>query len=100
MAKAMIMVWMPNQPQAMMPRKSAGMLAPNRPKLERKKTGKGMPYLVPAKESSTMGSRTMRLPKKMVKTVVSQSKPAEIMLAPSIQVGTHTLIPTHIEKYS
>jgi len=47
-----------------------------------------------------MGRSTIMLPKKMVKIVVTQSNPAEIMLAPSIHVGTHTLIPTHMEKYS
>ena len=100
MAKPMIMVWIPNQPMAMMPRKSAGMLAPKTPKLDRRNTGKGMPYFVPAKEFRIMGISTMKLPRKMVKTLVTQSKPAAIMLAASIQVGTHTLMPTHMAKYS
>ena len=96
----MIIVWMPNHPQAMIPLIKAGMLAPNNPKLDLRNTGKGIPYLAPAKESRTMGSRTMALPKKMVKTDVAQSKPAAIILAASIQVGTQTLMPTHMEKYS
>ena len=38
-----IQLWMPNQPQATMARRSAGMLAPRTPKLARTNTGNGMP---------------------------------------------------------
>ena len=43
MAKPPIHVWMPNQPQATMARRMAGMLAPNTPNDDRARTGKGMP---------------------------------------------------------
>ena len=59
---------MPNQPHATMPRATAGILAPVGPKEERSSTGKGMPYLVPAWPTSTIGISTMALAARMVST--------------------------------
>ena len=48
---------MPNQPQATMARRIAGMLAPRVPKEARAKTGKEIPYFVPACALSTIGNQ-------------------------------------------
>ena len=47
-AKPPIQVCIPNQPQATMARRIAGILAPLVPKLALAKTGNGIPYLAPA----------------------------------------------------
>ncbi len=75
MALPPIHVWMPNHPQATSARSSAGTFAPSVPKLARQNTGNGMPYFVPAWALSTMGSSTMRLPRKMVSTACDQFMP-------------------------
>ena len=74
-----IHVWMPNQPQATRARAMAGMWAPTVPKLERARTGKGMPYLVPPWPLSIIGTSTIRLPSKMVRTACHQFMPASII---------------------
>ena len=66
---------MPNQPQATSARSRAGTFAPVVPKLARQKTGKGMPYFVPAWALRIIGARTMRLPRKIVPTACDQFMP-------------------------
>ena len=75
MASPPIQVWMPNQPQATKARNKAGTLAPRVPKEARQSTGKGMPYFVPAWALSTIGTSTMRLPRKIVSTACHQFMP-------------------------
>ena len=70
-----IQVWIPNQPQATMARRSAGRLAPRTPKLARQSTGNEMPYLVPACAFSTIGTSTMVLPSRMVAIACHQLIP-------------------------
>ena len=50
-------VWMPNQPQAISARISAGTLEPMMPKDDRSSTGNGMPYRVPGNAFSVSGIR-------------------------------------------
>ena len=75
MALPPIHVWMPNQPHATSARSSAGTFAPRVPNAARQNTGNGMPYFVPAWALSTIGSSTMRLPRKIVRTACDQFMP-------------------------
>ena len=70
--------WIPNQPQATNARNKAGTFAPRRPKDDRQRTGKGIPYLVPACAFSTIGISTIRFPRKMVNTACHQFMPSLI----------------------
>src|SRR5215831_6288638 len=70
-----IHAWMPNHPQATMARMSAGRFEPNVPYAARAKTGKGIPYFVPGCELSRMGTRTMVLPRRMVRRACHQFMP-------------------------
>ncbi len=54
-----------------------------------------MPYFVPACALSTIGTRTMRLPRKMVSTACHQFMPESIMPEASMYVGTHADIEIH-----
>jgi hypothetical protein len=69
---------MPNQPQATMPRATAGIFAPIGPKDDRSSTGKGMPYFAPACPTSTIGISTMALATRIVSTACDQFIPAPI----------------------
>src|ERR687894_1934835 len=69
-------VCIPNQPQATSARAIAAKLAPLTPKEARTKTGKGTPYFVPAWALSSIGTRTMRFPKEMVRSACHQFIPA------------------------
>src|SRR5918997_2608527 len=71
-------VWMPNQPQATRALAMAAKLAPLTPNEARTKTGKGMPYLVPAWPLRSIGIRTIMLPKEMVSSACHQFIPAAI----------------------
>ena len=70
-----IHVCMPNHPHATMARSMAGMLAPFVPKLALASTGKGIPYLAPACPFSNMGTNTITLPIKIVRTACHQLMP-------------------------
>lgn len=71
-------VWMPNQPHATIARRMAGNCAPRTPNDARTSTGKGMPYLVPACPTSTIGTSTIRLPRNTVSTACHQFIPSLI----------------------
>src|SRR5579864_8718918 len=88
---------MPNHPAAISARAKAGTCAPRVPNQSRAKTGYGMPYLVPACETSKMALSTTTLPTKMASTDSHQFKPSEIMLPASVYVGMHKHIPIHNE---
>ena len=75
-ARPPIQVCMPNQPQATSALAIAAKLAPLTPKDALTKTGKGMPYLVPAWAFRSMGTRTSRLPSEIVKSACHQFIPA------------------------
>ena len=75
MAVPPIQVWMPNQPQAMKARISAGRFAPQMPNEAREKTGYGMPYLVPAWLMSIIGTSTMMFASMIVKIAWYQAMP-------------------------
>ena len=77
-AKPPIHVWIPNQPQATIALKIAGILAPFVPKEERTKTGNGMPYFAPARPFKIMGISTTVLPMKMVRIACHQFMPPSI----------------------
>ena len=74
-ARPPIQVWIPNQPQATIARRTAGRLAPRTPKLARQSTGNGTPYLVPACAFSTIGTSTIVLPSRMVTIACHQFIP-------------------------
>ena len=94
-ARAPIQVWMPNQPQATPARRSAGRLAPQTPKEARATTGYGIPYFVPEWLMSSIGIRTMRLPRPIVSTAWTQSIPIAMRPAASAHDGMLIDIPTH-----
>ena len=95
MARPPIQVWMPNQPQATPARMRAGRLAPQTPNEARETTGYGMPYLVPAWLISSIGIRTIRLPRPIVKIAWTQSIPSAIRPEASSQDGMLIDIPIH-----
>jgi len=78
MACPPIHVWMPNHPHATNARSKAGRFAPRTPKLARTKTGNGMPYFAPAWALSSIGTSTIRLPKRIVQMACSQLMPSAI----------------------
>src|SRR6185503_16854656 len=87
MALPPIQVWIPNQPHATKARMRAGMFAPRVPKEARQKTGKGMPYFVPACAFRIIGITTMTLPRKMVMMACDQFMPPPISDEASMYVG-------------
>ena len=88
-------VWMPNQPHATPARRRAGILAPKTPKDARARIGKGMPYFVPGWALRSMGIRTMRLPRVMVKSACFQFIPRAMSPPASMYVGMQWAIPIH-----
>ncbi len=68
-------VWIPNQPQATIARRIAGMFAPRVPNEARARTGNGIPYFVPGCALSRMGPRTITLPRPMVSNACHQFIP-------------------------
>ncbi|MNE70698.1 hypothetical protein D3C80_1665110 [compost metagenome] len=66
---------MPNQPQATTARIRHGTLEPRMPKEERSSTGKGIPYLVPAKAFSVRGIRTMTLASRIASSASPTLRP-------------------------
>ena len=84
MANPPIQVWMPNHPQATMPRNTEATWVPVVPKAARAKTGKVMPYLVPAWPFSTIGISTIRLPNVTVRMACHQFMPCLISPLASI----------------
>src|SRR6059058_4169707 len=82
-----IQAWMPNHPQATMARMMAGRFEPYVPYAARAKTGKGMPYFVPGCELRRMGTRTMVLPRRIVRSACHQFMPPLISAAESMYVG-------------
>ena len=77
-ASAPIHVWIPNQPQATSARAIAATFAPRMPKLERTRTGKGMPYFVPGWALSSIGTSTITLPSETVSRPCHHDIPAAI----------------------
>ena len=77
-ASAPIHVWIPNQPQATSARAIAATFAPRMPKLERTRTGKGMPYFVPGWALSSIGISTITLPRETVSRPCHHDIPAAI----------------------
>gem|GEM_PF-4454660 len=73
----------------------AGRLAPRTPKEDLTKTGKGMPYLVPAWPLSRIGMSTMMLATTMVSTDCFQSIPMATRPEASVQEGMLWAMPTH-----
>src|SRR5829696_5309163 len=71
-------VCIPNQPQATSALAIAAKFAPLTPNEARTKTGKGTPYLVPAWAFRSIGTRTIRFPRPMVKSACHQFIPAAI----------------------
>ncbi len=69
---------MPNQPHAISARISAGRFEPTVPYAARANTGNGMPYFVPACELSRIGTSTIRLPRRIVKSACHQLMPLSI----------------------
>ena len=69
---------MPNQPHATIARSIAGIFAPLTPKLALAKTGKGIPYFVPALPLRIMGISTTVLPRKIVSIACHQFIPPSI----------------------
>src|SRR5678816_1541121 len=86
---------MPNHPHATNARIRAGTFAPRMPNEGRQYTGNGIPYLVPACALSTMGKRTIQLPRKMVSTACHQFIPSAMSDEASMYVGTHADIEIH-----
>src|ERR1019366_4125751 len=86
---------MPPQPQATSARSSAGRLAPRVPNEARQNTGNGMPYFVPAWALSTIGTRTIRLPRKIVAMACDQFMPPPMSDDASMYVGMHADIEIH-----
>src|SRR5918993_4027809 len=77
-ARPPIQVCIPNQPQATSALAIAAKLAPLTPKEALTKTGKGIPYLVPAWAFRSIGTRTSRLPSEIVNSACHQFIPAAI----------------------
>lgn len=71
-----------------MARSIAGIFAPRVPKLARAKTWKGVPYFAPACAFKTIGTNTIRLPSKIVKTACFQFMPPTISELASMKVVT------------
>src|SRR6478672_606273 len=86
---------MPNQPQATNARSSAGIFAPQVPKLARQYTGKGMPYFVPACAFRIIGTSTTTLPRNTVSTACHQFIPWSINPDASMYVGMQADIEIH-----
>src|SRR6266850_2324515 len=99
MAAPPIQVWIPNQPHATMARSSAGTLAPSTPNDARANTGNGMPYLAPAWALSSIGTSTIRLPRKMVTIAWLQDIPESISPEARVYVVMQTDIPIHSAQY-
>ena len=97
MAWPPIQAWIPNHPQATSARRIAGRLAPRTPKEARTRTGKGIPYFAPAWALRTIGTRTIRLPKRIVPMACHQFIPFWMSPEASIYVGMQTLIATQSE---
>src|SRR6476620_12656120 len=70
-----IQAWMPNQPQATSARNIAGTFEPRVPYAARANTGNGMPYFVPGCELSRIGTRTIKLPRRIVTRACAQLMP-------------------------
>ena len=68
-------VWMPNHPQAISARISAGTFEPTMPKDERSRTGNGMPYFVPGKAFSVSGIRITTLATRIVHSASTTDRP-------------------------
>src|ERR1700730_16526778 len=90
-----IQAGMPNQPQALMARMSAGRFDPIVPYAARAKTVNGMPYFVPGCELRRMGTRTMVLPRRMVISACHQFMPAPISPDESMYVGMQWAMEIH-----
>src|SRR5439155_4877934 len=71
----------------------AGTFAPRTPNDARQRTGNEMPYRVPACAFSTIGMRTIVLPKRMVTIACHQNMPCDIRPEASVYVVMTTLIP-------
>ena len=69
---------MPNQPHATNARSTAGTFAPRTPNDARTKTGKGIPYRVPACAFSSIGISTIKLPSRMVPIACHHAMPPAI----------------------
>jgi hypothetical protein len=98
MAAPPIQVWMPNQPQATMARRNAGMCAPLTPNEARANTGNGMPYLVPACPDSAIGTSTITLPSSTVSMACCQLMPPSTSVAAIMYEGMLMAMPTHRAK--
>src|SRR5438094_6122374 len=89
-----IHAWMPNQPQATSARMSAGTFDPSVPYAARANTGKGMPYFVPGCEFRRIGTRTIVLPRRIVKSACFQFMPEAMRPDASMYVGMQCAILT------
>ena len=70
------------------------MFAPKTPKETRASTGKGIPNFVPAWALRIMGTRTIKLPRVMVKMACHQFIPPSMRAAANMYVGMLTDKPT------
>src|SRR3954471_17670591 len=86
---------MPNQPQATNARRRAGIFAPVVPNAARQKTGKGIPYFVPACALRIIGTTTIALPRKIVRIACHQFMPPPIRDDASMYVGMQADIEIH-----
>ena len=75
---------MPNQPHPTIARSTEARCVPIVPKEARAKTGKVIPYFVPAWPLSSIGIRTIRLPRATVPIACHQFMPPEIRLLASM----------------
>src|SRR5580700_8065694 len=80
--------WIPNHPQATKARSIAGRFAPRVPKLARTNTGNGIPYFAPAWAFRSIGTSTIRFPRRIVKIACFQFMPPAISEEASMYVVT------------
>ena len=87
--------WIPNHPHATIARNIAGIFDPRVPKLARTNTGNGIPYFAPACAFSSIGTSTIRFPKRIVKIACFQFIPPAISDDASMYVVTSIDIENH-----
>src|SRR3984893_18331905 len=94
MACPRIQVFMPHQQQATRAGKIAGMFAPRTPDEARTQTGNGTPQRAAAWAFNSIGTNTIRFPRRMVSSAWIQLMPPAINPDASIYVGMQTLMAT------
>src|SRR5690349_7826148 len=87
--------WMPNQPHATIARRTAATFAPAVPNEARATTGKGMPYFVPACALSRIGTSTITLPSRIVRSACHQFIPTAMSPPAIMYVGMQCAMEIH-----